>query len=193
MGIPCIYYGTEQAFDGSEASYDPAIDPGFEDRFIREAMFGGSFGAFETAGCHFFDARHPAYQRIAAIARVRLRQDQIGLALRRGRQYQRETSISGAAFELPGAGELLAWSRIVHQQEVVVIINSHGTEDRSAEVTVDAALHRQGSTLTYLYRGDWSDSELQSPPQGQVARVEDRDGRAVVRIDLPAAGMALLA
>lgn len=36
LGIPCIYYGTEQAFDGQGGS----------DQYIREAMFGGGFGAF---------------------------------------------------------------------------------------------------------------------------------------------------
>src|SRR5207244_2136847 len=52
MGIPCIYYGTEQQFDGH----------GESDRFIREAMFGGEFGAFESRRRHFFDETHPTYQ-----------------------------------------------------------------------------------------------------------------------------------
>ncbi|HEX8252154.1 MAG TPA: alpha-amylase family glycosyl hydrolase, partial [Thermoanaerobaculia bacterium] len=82
LGMPCIYYGTEQSFDGSGARHDVTIErpnewgeiPG-EDRYLREAMFGATFGAFETSGCHFFDSAHPAYIRIAAIARVRNRAD----------------------------------------------------------------------------------------------------------------------
>ena len=56
-GIPCIYYGTEQALDGSEADHDYAIEPQRfgEDRYVRECMFGGPFGAARTTGCHFFD------------------------------------------------------------------------------------------------------------------------------------------
>lgn len=46
LGIPCIYYGSEQCFDGQGGS----------DRYIREAMFGGEFGAFRTRGVHFFNA-----------------------------------------------------------------------------------------------------------------------------------------
>jgi hypothetical protein len=74
-----------------------------------------------------------------------------------------------------------------------VALNSHGTEGRGANVTVDASLHPAGSTLTVLYRGDWSDAELRQSPQGQTASVQHSNGRATVRIDLPPAGMAILA
>ncbi|MCC7355757.1 MAG: alpha-amylase, partial [Anaerolineae bacterium] len=193
LGVPCIYYGTEQAFDGTEDRHDPQVDSGFEDRYVRESMFGGTFGAFETSGCHFFDPQHPTYLRIASIARLRNQKNLTGLALRRGRQYLRETSFLGRPFSAPGRGELVAWSRVLHDQEVLVAINTHGTEDRGAEVTIDATLHPPGSTLFYLYKGDWSDAELRNPPQSQTVMVGQRDGRAVVRIDLPPAGMAILA
>jgi glycosidase len=171
LGVPCIYYGTEQAFDGN----------GDDDRYIRESMFGGTFGAFETSGCHFFDPAHPTYQRIAAIAAVRNRADRIGLALRRGRQYPRETSFLGQPFAYPGRGELVAWSRILFDQEVLVALNTHGTQDRGAHVTVDASLHPAGSMMTFLY------------PAGGAVPVEQHGGRATVRIDLTPAGMAILA
>ena len=45
LGIPCIYYGTEQGFDGA----------GDNDRYIREAMFGGMFGAFRSCDRHCFE------------------------------------------------------------------------------------------------------------------------------------------
>lgn len=183
LGVPCIYYGTEQAFDGTESQHDFGIEPAlsFEDRYIRESMFGGTFGAFETGGCHFFDPGHPTYRRIAAIARVRNRADRIGLALRRGRQYPRESSFLGRPFAFPGSGELVAWSRILFDQEALVALNTHGTQARGAQVTVDASLHPAGSTMTFLY-----------PESGTVA-VEQSGGRATVRIDLPPAGMAILA
>jgi hypothetical protein len=37
VAIPCIYYGSEQFFNGHG-----------NDRYLREAMFGGEFGAFEN-------------------------------------------------------------------------------------------------------------------------------------------------
>jgi glycosidase len=200
LGVPCVYYGTEQAFDGNDGGHDAAIEPldgsgnvPSADRYIRETMFGGTFGAFETAGCHFFDCTHPAYLRIAAIARVRNRSDAIGLALRRGRQYVRETAFPGWPFAVPGAQELAAWSRILFRQEVLVCLNTHGTQPRGAEVTVDADLHAKGSKMNVLYRSDWTDAQLQNPPAGETADVDVVDGRARVRVDLPPAGMTILA
>lgn len=46
LGIPCIYYGSEQSFDGQGGS----------DGYIREAKFGGKFGAFRSKAKHFFDS-----------------------------------------------------------------------------------------------------------------------------------------
>jgi glycosidase len=195
LGIPCIYYGSEQAFDGTQDRHDRSIEPNlsFEDRYIRESMFGGTFGAFQTAGCHFFDSDHPTYLRIAAIARIRNRRDSVGLTLRRGRQYLRETSFLNRPFSPPPAGELIAWSRILFDQEVLVALNTYGAEARGADVTVDSVLHPRGSTLTVLYRSDWSDSELRSLPQDETLTVQEREGRSILRIDLPAAGMLILA
>lgn len=193
LGIPCLYYGTEQAFDGSEDLHDPTVDSGFEDRFIREAMFGAAFGAFRTSGCHFFDPDHPTYRRISALAKVRNRSDIVGLALRRGRQYLRETSFLGQPYRIPLAGELSAWSRLLVNQEVLVVLNTHGTEQRGADITIEASFHPDGSSMHFLYRSDWSDTLLANPPQDQTAEVIQRGGRASVRIDLPPAAMFILA
>jgi hypothetical protein len=112
---------------------------------------------------------------------VRNRADSIGLALRRGRQYPRETSLLGRPFANPGHGELVAWSRILYDREVLVALNTHGTAPRGAEVTVDALLHPPGSTLRFLY------------PEGGTVQVHASGGGSSVRIDLPPAGMAILA
>jgi hypothetical protein len=64
---------------------------------------------------------------------------------------------------------------------VLVALNTHGTEPRGAEVTVDALLHSPGSTLRLLY------------PEGGTVQVRATGGRSSVRIDLPPAGMAILA
>ena len=197
IGIPCIYYGTEQAFDGTEARHDASVEPldnggvPGADRYIRESMFGGTFGALATSGCHFFDPTHPSYLRIAAIARVR--QDPVsGRPLRRGRQYLRETS-TGGPFRTAGPGELVGWSRILYNREVVVCLNTNGAAARSADVTVDASLHAPGSTMTVRYRSDWSDAQLQTPPANETKTVQAVQGRSAVHVDLPAAGMTILA
>jgi glycosidase len=201
LGIPCIYYGTEQAFDGGEHYHDGALEPleggtvPYADRYVREAMFGATFGAFGTSGCSFFDQDHPAYLRIGALCRVVKQETQVGRALRRGRQYARPTKVFGPGYTLPGAGELVAWSRIVFQQEVLVAANTHGAESRGAWVTISGELPRARQELRVLYRSDWSDAELKNPPVDQVIPItrDGDDGRSVVRIDLPPAGMIILA
>lgn len=218
LGIPCIYYGTEQAFDGTEQAFDgtqnrhdSSIEPRnnkgeipYADRYIREVMFGGQsgpsgiarFGTQETKDCHFFDQDHPTYLRIAAIMRLRNRQDQIGMALRRGRQYLRETRVFvEGGFRSPQPGELVAWSRLLLNQEVVVALNTNGqaNANRGADVTIDAGLHTGKTTLEILYHSDWTDTELRHPPIGQTLPLTPVEGRMTVRIDLPPGGMVILA
>ncbi len=193
-GIPSIYYGTEQAFDGSQDYHDYSIEPAHEymDRYIRECMFGGKFGAFGTEGCHFFNPDHPTYLRIAAIARIRNRQDSIGKTLRRGHHYGRETSYCDRPFAAPLPGEIIAWSQVLYITEVLMALNTHGLESRGAFVTVDRSLHPPGSTMTLLYRSDWNDEQLRHPPQTETLLVQDYQRRAAVRVDLPPAGMVIL-
>jgi len=195
LGMPCIYYGTEQAFDGSQKRHDFEVEPvlDFADRYIREAMFGATFGAFETSGCHFFNPDHPTYVRIAAIACLRQRADLVGLALRRGRQYVRETQVGERPFAIPHAGELVAWSRILFVQEVVVALNTHGLETRGAFVTIDSGLHRGRARLTVLYNSHWSHAQLRHPPTDETVPIHHLEGRAMVRLDLPPAAMMILA
>ncbi len=194
-GIPCIYYGTEQAFDGNEGYHDYSIEPSRfgEDRYVREGMFGGSFGAFETTGCHFFNPDHPTYLRIAAIARLRNGNDYIGRTLRLGICYPRETSYCDYPFAMPGAGELFAWSRILSDHEVVMVLNTNGIESRGANVTIDEVIHPVGSSVNVLYRADWSNDQLRHPPDDEMVVVEQtKDGRAYINLNLPPAGMLIL-
>jgi hypothetical protein len=195
-GIPCIYYGTEQALDGNEEYHDYSIEAQRfgEDRYVREDMFGGPFGAFQTTGCHFFNPEHPTYKRIAAIARVRNRPDAIGRTLRLGICFPRETSFCGYPFRFPGAGELFAWSMVLPYREVVMVLNTNGLEERGAHITVDAKIHSPGTQLQVLYRADWSDHQLDNPPTDESFTVEATpEGRAYLNISLPPAGMLILA
>src|SRR5439155_16151540 len=140
-GIPCIYYGTEQAFAGAEFIHDETHEPNgadgkrpFPERYVRECMFGGTFGAFETAGCHFFDREHPTYKRIAAIARLRGGHDDVGRALRRRRLHVRAVRTVGDRLGPPNQGEIAAWSRIHEGNAVIIVLNTHGIEARGADV-----------------------------------------------------------
>lgn len=152
LGIPCIYYGTEQALSGPEASERQWLPNwGRHDAYLREAMFGPrGFPAFGVPGHHVFDPDHPAYKRIAQLAR--LRRD--FPVLRHGRQYRRQTSVNGT-FAFRGSDQLVAWSRILDDEEALCVVNTNGAAPRSARIVVDASLNREGSELTIvLHTGD---------------------------------------
>ena len=78
-------------------------------------------------------------------------------------------------------------------QVVLVILNSNGVASQEAEITVDNFLHPVGSQMNVLYRSDWSDAELKNPPSNQTVEVTANQSRATVMIQLPPAGMAILA
>ena len=198
-GIPCVYYGTEQAFSGAEFEHDEEIEPCASDgkrpcadRYVRECMFGGTFGAFQTSGCHFFDRDHPTYRRIAAVARLRAADDAVGRALRRGSLHVREVRSVGEQFGPAATGEIAAWSRIDGETAVVVALNTHGQEPRGAEVTVDATLHPPGSSVRVLYHCDRA-AAGESVEGETIPVTHHPDGRATIRVDLPPTGMAIFA
>ncbi|MGI5244381.1 alpha-amylase family glycosyl hydrolase [Dactylosporangium sp. CA-139066] len=169
LGIPCVYYGSEQDFDGE----------GGHDRYIREAMFGGEFGPFRSRGGHAFDEDHPTYRELQQILAVRRRLP----ALRRGRQYLRPVSADGVVFAPPGPRGLLPWSRIFADREVLVAVNTDPDRVRTAWVTVDAGLHAEGAMLTCVY------SSEPALAGGRVS-VSARNGRAV-QLTVPPAGVVM--
>ena len=179
LGIPCIYYGSEQCFDGNGEG-DGA------DRYLRESMFGGDFGAFASRGRHFFDESNPVYQQLAKV--LTLRKDNI--ILKRGRQYLREVSgpTDGVNFGLPTmvGGEIrfvVPWSRIFSGKEVLLAISTDYSQSSTAWVTIDDALHNAGDLLTCIFSTD-------SQQVGQVIKVEPRNGKAVL-LTVPAAGFVI--
>ncbi|MGE5218905.1 MAG: alpha-amylase family glycosyl hydrolase [Chloroflexota bacterium] len=165
-GVPCIYYGTEQGFDGG----------GDNDSYVRECMFGGLWGAFDSTERHFFKTSNPIYQSIKRIAAIR----QSEPALRYGRQYFREISDNGITFGYPVDGKCtLAYSRILDDSEILVALNLDAAPRRDF-VTVDANLSPAVSQLTNLL-----------DPKAHFD-VEACAGRSAVRVPLGAHGMAIL-
>lgn len=162
LGIPCIYYGMEQALAGPDAgdrSQVPDWGTGKSEWFLREAMFGPEhprpasihrpalddldmslpgFGPFGTSGAHCFDDAHPAYRRIALMSTLRSRLP----VLRYGRQYLRQIATEEFKFRDSEAGDVVAWSRILHDEETVCILNAHGLERRSAHVLISTEFTR---------------------------------------------------
>lgn len=195
LGIPCLYYGTEQALAGAPPEARPWLpDWDRSDKFLREALFGprhprGSgraglaggpagldsglpgFGPFGTAGRHGFDPQYHVYRRIAALAALRREYP----ALRYGRQYLRRIALLGWGYDFHGPGELIAWSRILDDEEVLCVLNAHGTESRGADATVEASFYGGGSALTVIH------NSAQHAAGGGYAGTHPKDATVPVR------------
>jgi glycosidase len=175
MGIPCIYYGSEQFFNGH----------GDDDRYLREAMFGGEFGAFESKGRHFFNEDGPVYKALARVLAIRKEK----IVLRRGRQYLRPISGDGLNFGLPQTFDgqirsVVPWSRIFNNREILVALNTDYFRPKTAWVTIDNGLHAAGDKMTCLYSTD----EAQI---GAQVTVEARNGKALL-LTVPPGGLIIL-
>ena len=104
------------------------------DSYVRECMFGGQWGAFDSTGGHFFKPSNSIYKSIAQIAAIRRNEP----ALRYGRQYFREISGNGIDFGYPStANARLAYSRILDDSEIVIALNLDAAA-RADYITVDA-------------------------------------------------------
>lgn len=182
LGIPCIYYGTEQGFDGHY--YDSKVEG--NDRFLRENMFGGNFGSFSTKDRHFFIENEIIYKELAKILQVR--KDKI--QLRRGRQYLREVSGDGYNFSLPykigdKLNYIIPWSRISNNIEIIVAINTDPGSHHKTWVTVDNfGLHKTGESFKIIYSTDKSQI-------GKTYTITDKNGKSI-ELNVPKAGLVIL-
>ncbi len=170
LGIPSIYYGTEQGFNGGgEAG-------AHQDNFIRECMFGGRWGAFGTRHWHFFNKRYRLYRAIAETAQVRATEP----TLRYGRLYFREISKDGVNFHYPELNSgFLAFSRIHDDTEIVMVMNLRAETDTN-HVMLDGVFSPPGTALV-----DLLDS-------GRTYLTTEGVNSSVVRITLEPYGMVIL-
>jgi hypothetical protein len=64
--------------------------------------------------------------------------------------YLRFVSTLGLPFDIYGLGEIVAWSRILDDEEALCVINPHGTDIRGADILADASLNPSGSRMTVI-------------------------------------------
>lgn len=145
LGTPCIYYGTEQGFEGKGGDND-----------IREAMFDK-----DKPGTNLLNTNCTIYKAISKIAQV----VRTSANLRFGRMYYRQISSDGIHFGFPyGTSYTLAFSRIAYGSEVLVAYNV-SSQPRSDNIIVDASIHVKGSKMSYLY-GDSGKVPVNESPDG---------------------------
>jgi len=136
QGIPCLYYGTEQGLHGS----------GDQDAAVREALWGKP---------HAFDPEQRLYRTMQRLAGVRRDQP----ALRYGRQYFRPLSGDGFHFGISNlSAGVLAFSRILNDEELVVVANSNTEWGFTGEVIVDFSLNPVGSVYDILFTNKTANS-----------------------------------
>ena len=121
-GIPCLYYGTEQAFNGGNDPYD------------REDMFAGQFKD-GPAGVDSFNLTHPLFQLVAKLNNFR----RLYPALTLGQHVNQWYNPSG-----PG---LFAYARRLGTQEVFVVFN---TASSTQTLTNRATIYASGTALVNL-------------------------------------------
>ena len=128
QGITCIYYGTEQGLSGSGG-----MD------FVREALWGKP---------NAFDTTNPIFEAIKSIINVHTAEP----AIRYGRLYFREISGDGVNYGISQyPGGIVAYSRILNDEEVLVVINTNTKESWSGYVITDSSLNNDGTELKVLY------------------------------------------
>jgi hypothetical protein len=146
---------------------------------VREALWGGPG----------FDEQSDFYQHIQQIAAVRAQQS----ALRYGRFYFRPLTGDGVTFGVSRFPQgVVAFSRILNDQEVVVAANTNPTQAQQLDVIVEVMLSAEGDAFEVLYSNQ-AGSEAPQPvrviPQG-AATVQEVDGSIdtgplhVVRVNL---------
>jgi glycosidase len=151
QGIPCLYYGTEQGLHGR----------GNSDQFVREALWGKP---------NAFDTNHPFYKAIRRLSEIRDTQP----ALRYGRLYFRPISGDGVHFGAsPFAPGVLAFSRILNNQEVLVIASANTQGDFQGHVLIDFFINNDGEQFHVL-----NDAGAAAP-----GSVETRSGLEIHEID----------
>jgi glycosidase len=183
-GIPCLYYGTEQAFNG--ADYRTGDDDAHSDAFLRECMFGGPFGSLQSTGRHFFNERHAVYRFIHDVCALRRQH----IALRRGRQYLRKVSGTGSEgdfhYPRPIGGQLcwvVAWSRLFAGREYLCAINTRADTPLTVWATVDHDITPAGGQMTCLLSTD-------PGQEGSKVTVDAKNGSAI-RVTVPPAGFVV--
>jgi glycosidase len=181
MGIPCIYYGSEQGFDSGGR-------PNGSDLVLRENMFGGRFGGLCTQERHFFNEDGDLYRALAALIDLRKKL----LPLRRGRQTLHRVSGDGVTFSLPHRlsdrmRSLVSWSRLFIDQEVLIAMNTDEAQPVTAYSTVAPTFRVEGDQFHLIF---WHAPKSAAPPPPTLT-VENSSGLLAVRMTLPPAGFAI--
>lgn len=150
LGTPCIYYGTEQGFDGGAEG----------DWGVREAMF-----SLDNKTTNALNKESAIYKSIANLAALR----KTKRVLKFGRMYARPTSTDGIRFHFPECKEcLLAFSRILFDDEILVAYNASANTTKTEYVQVKS----NGSNNYRFLFGGTGNVPFQSTEDKQINYIQ---------------------
>jgi len=164
LGTPCIYYGTEQGFTGA----------GEGDWAVRESMFD-----LQNTTANVLNKNNRIFKEISKLAAIRKN----SAVLKFGRMYMREFSHDGNTFQLPVTQDcMLAFSRILYDEEMLIVYNSSLVQDDEEYIGVDSHLNPEGAVFRYVYGG-----------RGKIHVLKNEDGsRHFVKVKLKPSEFAIL-
>jgi glycosidase len=110
--VPCLYYGTEHAFDqgGHWNGSSPSPDNPDDGDWQRECMFDKGFQPGPAQGNKLAQTNAPLYQHIAALNRARAA----------------HPSLTRGSYQERWGDAVLAFSRVYDDEEALVVINNDG-------------------------------------------------------------------
>lgn len=133
LGTPCIYYGTEQGFNGH----------GRGDWSLRQTMFSPDDPAINN-----LNQESSIYKEISILAGLRKKH----AALRFGRMYMRKQSTDGEQFQLPlKKGGVISFSRVLFDEEILVVFNCSAENGVEEYIEVDNHINEVGNTFRFIY------------------------------------------
>lgn len=176
LGIPSIYYGSEQLLKGS----------GDCDCYIRESMFGGVLGPFNFHDRHCFNDDTPLYQELQKLLDLRRK----NIILRRGSMYLRPLSAKGDNFYKTHVkdefqGKVIPWSRIFNDQEILLVMNNHIADAITVYITIDNSLHQPGDEFRCIFSRHEKNID-------KIVQVCEKNGKAL-QLTIPAADTMIYA
>jgi glycosidase len=142
QGIPCIYQGNDQGFDGFAPDNDRRRE------YVRETMWGKPDS---------FSKQNEFYKLIRELSGLRDKYP----ALRYGRQYFRECSGNGADFGFSTyKGGIISYSRILNDKEMLVCANTSTSQPMTIFIVVDENLNPENR----MWKAVFSSMNNMAPP-----------------------------
>jgi glycosidase len=136
QGIPCIYQGIDQGFNGFAPDNDRRRE------YVRETMWGKPDS---------FSNQNDFYKLIRELSGLRARYP----ALRYGRQYFRECSGNGVDFGFSAnAGGIISYSRILNDKEMLICANASTNQSTTIYIVVDENLNPAGRSWKVIFSSE---------------------------------------